>query len=251
MNTTTTTTTNNNLTPSHRATRSSERLPPRPGWYERRLFPRILDAVMDTAETRRIRAQVCAPLSGDVVEIGFGTGHNLAHLPSAVTRIRAVDPMVAGRRLAAERIAATDVAVDFIGLDGQRIELPDRSTDSVLCTWTLCSIEDPVAAVREIARILRPGGELHFVEHGLSPDEKIRRRQHRWNRLHRRIACGCNVDRDIPRLLEQGGMTIEAADTFYAKGDPKYLGWTVQGRATVRRDATAEEPRGDARVNSR
>jgi SAM-dependent methyltransferase len=240
-----------NITPCDRASHSPMRVGSQPGWDERRLFPRILDTIMDTAETRRIRARVCAPLSGDVIEIGFGTGHNLAHLPSTVTSIRAVDPMVAGRRLAAERIAATDVAVDFIGLDGQRIEVPDGSAGSVLCTWTLCSIDDPVAAVREIARILRPGGELHFVEHGLSPDEKIRRRQHRWNRLHRRIACGCNVDRDIPTLLEQGGMTIEAADTFYAKGDPKYLGWTIQGRATVRRAATAEEPRGDARAVSR
>ena len=232
------TSTTANFTPYDQATRSFTHASSRSGWYERRLFPRILDVIMNTAETRRIRAEVCAPLSGDVVEIGFGTGHNLAHLPAAVTRIQAVDPMVAGRRLAAERIAAADVAVDFIGLDGQRIELPDASTDSVLCTWTLCSIDDPIAAVREIARILRPGGELHFVEHGLSADEEIRRRQHRWNRAHRRIACGCNVDRDIPALLDQGGMTIEAVDTFYAKGDPKYLGWTFQGRATVRQHTT-------------
>lgn len=204
-----------------------------PGWYERRLFPRILDAVMDTAETRRIRAEVCSPLAGEVVEIGFGTGHNLAHLPAAVRRVLAVDPMVAGRTIASDRLSAADVTVDFVGLDGQCVPLANESADAVLCTWTLCSIDDPVAAVNEIARILRPGGVLHFVEHGLAPDAAVRRRQRRWNPIHRRIACGCNVDRDIPAILEQGGMRIAELSTFYAKGDPKVLGWTFQGRATV------------------
>jgi ubiquinone/menaquinone biosynthesis C-methylase UbiE len=174
---------------------------------------------------------VCTPLSGEIVEVGFGTGHNLAHLPDTVTRVLAIDPMMAGRRLAATRIAATTAEVDFVGLDGQHVDLADDSTDTVLSTWTLCSIDDPVAAVREIARILRPGGVLHFVEHGLGPDTKVRRRQHRWNPIHRRIACGCNVDRDIPAVLEAGGMTMDELDTYYAKGDPKYLGWTYQGRA--------------------
>lgn len=209
--------------------------PPRsnPGWYERRVFPGILNKVMDTAETRRIRSEVCAQLTGDIVEIGFGTGHNLAHLPDNVTRVRAIDPMMAGRRLAAQRIAASPAEVEFVGLDGQHIDLADDTTDTVLCTWTLCSIEDPVAAIREIARVLRPGGTLHFVEHGLAPDAGVRRRQRRWNPIHRRIACGCNVDRDIPALLQAGGITIDRLDTFYAKGDPKYLGWTFQGIGTV------------------
>ena len=221
------------VAPDAERTRSHPSARREPGWYERRLFPRILDAIMDTAETRRIRAELCAPLAGEVVEIGFGTGHNLPHLPAAVTRVLAVDPMVAGRRIAADRVSAADVAVDFVGLDGQCLPLADGSADAVLCTWTLCSVDDPVAAVSEMARILRPDGVLHFVEHGLAPDSAVRRRQHRWNPIHRRIACGCNVDRDIPALLEQGGMRIDELRTFYAKGDPKVLGWTFQGRATV------------------
>lgn len=145
--------------------------------------------------------------------------------------------MIAGRRLAETRIATAGAEVEFVGPDGQHIDLPDDSTDTVLCTWTLCSIDDPVAAIREISRILRPGGTLHFVEHGLAPDAGVRRRQHRWNPIHRRIACGCNVDRDIPALLRAGGMTVDRLDTYYAKGDPKYLGWTFQGSGTIARDA--------------
>jgi SAM-dependent methyltransferase len=226
---------------THRTDRrpSSPGASPRAGFYERRIFPRILDVIMNTAETRRIREQVCAPLAGEVLEIGFGTGHNLPFLPASVTRLLAVDPLERGQRLARDRLAAVDIDVDLVGLDGQHLPLADASVDAALCTWTLCSVEDPVAAVREVARVLRPGGVLHFVEHGLSPDEKVRRWQHRCNGLQRRVACGCNLDRDIPALLTDGGMTIEALDSYYAKGDPKVLGWTFEGRATVARPAAA------------
>jgi SAM-dependent methyltransferase len=210
------------------------------GFYGRLVFPRIMNAVMNTAETRRIRAEVCEPLSGEVLEIGFGSGHNLPFLPSSVTRLLAVDPMEEGRKLAARRLAATGVDVEFVGSDGQSIDLPDQSVDAALSTWTLCSIPDAVAAVRQIARVLRPGGVLHFVEHGVSPDVKVERWQHRLNPIQNRLACGCNIQRDIPALIEEGGMTIESLDRFYAKGSPKVLGWTFQGRAAV--PGAAEAP---------
>lgn len=202
-------------------------------FYRRQVFPRLMDRVIDTPVTRRIRAEVCAPLRGEVLEIGFGSGHNVPFLPSAVTRLLAVDPMEQGRRLARDRIAASDVTVEFVGLDGQSIDLPDRSADAALCTWTLCSIPDAAAAVREVARVLRPGGVLHFVEHGLSPDPKVERWQHRLNPLQNRIACGCNIQRDIPALIEAGGMTVTECRRFYAEAEPKVLGWTFQGRATA------------------
>ena len=205
----------------------------RAGLYRRQVFPRIMNLAMNTAETRRIRTEVCAPLRGEVLEIGFGTGHNLPFLPDAVTRVLAVDPMEEGRRLAAERLRASSVPVDFVGLDGERIDLPDACVDEALSTWTLCSIPDATAAVREIARVLRPGGRLHFVEHGVSPDAKVQRWQHRLNPLQNRVACGCNIQRDIPALIEAGGMVVESVERFYAKGDPKVLGWTFQGRAGV------------------
>jgi ubiquinone/menaquinone biosynthesis C-methylase UbiE len=203
------------------------------GLYRDRVFPRILDVVMNTKETRRIRAQVCVGLAGEVVEVGFGTGHNLPFLPPSVSRLRAVDPLARGRELAAARVAAATCDVEFVGLDGQRLALPDASADAVLMTWTLCSIEDPVAAVREMRRVLRPGGRVHFAEHGCAPDEGVRRWQRRCNGLQRRVACGCNLDRDIPALLVEGGLTVEQLDTYYAKGDPKPLGWTFEGRAVA------------------
>jgi ubiquinone/menaquinone biosynthesis C-methylase UbiE len=170
-------------------------------------------------------------LYGDVLEIGFGTGHNLPFLPDTVNRLLAVDPMMKGRELASERLAASPVPVEFVGLDGEQLPLPDASVDCVLSTWTLCSVNDPVAAVREIERVLRPGGALHFVEHGLSPDDGVRRWQHRCNSLQRRISCGCNLDRDIAGTITAGGMTIDTIDNYYLPGDPKVLGWTSEGRA--------------------
>jgi SAM-dependent methyltransferase len=205
------------------------------GLYRDRVFPWWMNRACNTGETRRTRAAVCAPLAGEVLEIGFGTGLNLPHLPAAVTRLLAVDPMRRGRELAAARLAASPVEVVFVGLDGQSLELDDDSVDAVLSTWTLCSIPDPSAAVGEIGRVLRPGGTFHFVEHGRASDPKVSRWQDRLNGLQRRVACGCNLNRPIDRVIEDGGMTITGLDTFFAKGDPKILGWTYQGTAEVRR----------------
>jgi ubiquinone/menaquinone biosynthesis C-methylase UbiE len=201
------------------------------GIYSDRVFPRVLNRVMDTKQTRETRARVCAGLTQDVVEIGFGTGLNLPHLPAAVMTIRAVDPMQNGRLLAGRRLAESRVPVDFVGLDGQDIELPDESVDSALCTWTLCSIPDPVAAVSELRRVLRPGGRLYFVEHGRSPDAKVFAWQVRLNPLQRRIACGCTLDSDIPAIITAGGLTIDHVSAYYTRGAPKTQGWTFEGSA--------------------
>lgn len=201
------------------------------GFYGERVFPRVMNLVMDGKQTRRLRAEVCAPLAGEVVEVGFGSGLNLPHLPDAVVRLRAVDPMKRGRDLAAKRLAATTVPVEFIGLDGQELPLEDESVDAVLATWTLCSIPDAVAAVREVRRVLKPGGKFHFIEHGRAPDERVRKWQDRLNGIQNRVACGCNLNRDIPALIESGGLTIEELETFYAKGVPKTFAWTYQGVA--------------------
>ncbi|WP_117000952.1 class I SAM-dependent methyltransferase [Desertimonas flava] len=208
------------------------------GFYAERIFPRLMNRACNTPDNRRIRAVVCAPLAGDVLELGFGSGLNLPHMPPSVRRVLAVDPMQRGRSLAADRIAEAACEVEFVGLDGQVLDLPDDSVDAALSTWTLCSIPDPAAAVREVARVLRPGGTFHFVEHGRSPDPDVRRWQHRLNGIQRRVACGCHLDRDIPAVIDGAGMHIVELETSYLANVPKFLGWTFQGVAV--QEAPAE-----------
>src|SRR3954453_19848827 len=130
--------------------------------YGDRVLPHLLNVVMNNKQSRRIRARVCEGLSGEVVEIGFGTGHNLPFVPATVTRLRAVEPSTRSVQLAQDRIKDAPFPVDVVGLDGQSLALVDGSADAVLCTWSLCTIPDAAAAVREMRRVLRPGGLLHF-----------------------------------------------------------------------------------------
>jgi SAM-dependent methyltransferase len=201
------------------------------GFYGEQIVPRVINLAMDTKTNREIRARVCADLEGDVVELGFGSGHNLPYLPATVTRLRAVDPSALGARLAADRIAASPVPVEAAGLDGQSLPFAVGSADAVLSTWTLCSIPDAVAALREVRRVLRPGGRFHFAEHGAAPDASVHTWQDRLNPLQQRLAGGCNLNRDIPALIEAGGLRIERLDTYYSEGHPRLVGYTYEGVA--------------------
>jgi ubiquinone/menaquinone biosynthesis C-methylase UbiE len=200
-------------------------------WYDEHVLPRLQDHALDTAHAHRIRARVLAPLAGEVVEIGFGTGHNLPYLPAGVTRLLAVEPSESSIAVAADRIAASAVPIEVIGPDAQRIPLPDASVDAALCTWSMCSIPDPVAAVSEVRRVLRPGAQLHFVDHGVAPDERVRRWQHRLSGLQQRLMGGCHLDRDIPELLRLGGMTVTHLERYYAPAAPKAFAAMYEGRA--------------------
>jgi len=200
-------------------------------WYDEHVLPRLQDHALDTAHAHRIRARVLAPLAGEVVEIGFGTGHNLPYLPAGVTRLLAVEPSESSIAVAADRIAASAVPIEVIGPDAQRIPLPDASVDAALCTWSMCSIPDPVAAVAEVRRVLRPGAQLHFVDHGVAPDERVRRWQHRLSGLQQRLMGGCHLDRDIPELLRLGGMTVTHLERYYAPAAPKAFAAMYEGRA--------------------
>ena len=200
-------------------------------WYDEHVLPRLQDHALDTAHAHRIRARVLAPLAGKVVEIGFGTGHNLPYVPAGVTRLLAVEPSESSIAVAADRIAASAVPIEVIGPDAQRIPLPDASVDAALCTWSMCSIPDPVAAVSEVRRVLRPGAQLHFVDHGVAPDERVRRWQHRLSGLQQRLMGGCHLDRDIPELLRLGGMTVTHLERYYAPAAPKAFAAMYEGRA--------------------
>ena len=201
------------------------------GFYVDRVLPRITDVALSGKDFDKLRAKVCAGLSGEVLEVGFGSGRNVPHYPSAVRRVRAVDPATVGRELAAKRLAASAVPIEFAGLDGEALPLEDASVDHALTTWTLCTIPDVDRALGEIRRVLRPGGSLHFVEHGRSPDANVARWQDRLNPIQKRVFGGCHLNRPIDAILERAGLVVSPLETFYAKG-PKPFGYLFEGVAT-------------------
>jgi ubiquinone/menaquinone biosynthesis C-methylase UbiE len=202
----------------------------RVGFYSETILPRVINKVMARKEFDPIRARVVAGLDGAVVEIGFGSGLNLPHYPSAVRRVMAVDPSTLGRKLAAERVAALPVPVEFIGLDGENLPLEPDSADHVLVTWTLCSIPQPERALAEVHRVLRAGGKLHFAEHGRSPDPKVARRQDRFTPVQRRVAGGCHLNRPVKDLIEAAELEVVKIDNYYLDG-PKAFGYMYEGTA--------------------
>jgi ubiquinone/menaquinone biosynthesis C-methylase UbiE len=200
------------------------------GFYQDQILPRITDAALASREYAAIRSRAAAGLAGEVLEIGFGSGRNVPHYPPEVRRVRAVDPAVAGRKLAARRVAASPVLVEYIGLDGQALPLDSASIDHVLITWSMCTVPDIGAALAEIRRVLRPGGELHFAEHGRSPDPAVARWQDRLTPLQRRIFGGCHLNRPIDRLITQAGLSLTRLDNYYMTG-LKASGYMFEGVA--------------------
>jgi ubiquinone/menaquinone biosynthesis C-methylase UbiE len=200
------------------------------GWYTERVLPRLTDAALGRP-VDRIRGRVTAELSGQVLEIGFGSGRNVAHYPYAVTGVVAVEPSAGAARIAARRVAASRIPVRIVGADGQHLPLADRCVDHVLVTWTLCTIADPARALAEIARVLRPGGALHFVEHELSPRPSIARWQGRLTPVWTHVAGGCRLDRPIADLVAASELTVTRLDSYPVTGLP-LAGVMVEGAAT-------------------
>ena len=201
------------------------------GFYDDRVLPRITDFLLGRPEVGEIRARVCAGLEGEVLEVGFGSGLNVPHYPDAVERVRAVDPATLGRELAAERVARSPVPVEYVGLDGESLPLPDESVDHVLTTWTLCTIPDVERALAEVHRVLRPGGTLHFIEHGRARDERVVRWQDRITPIQKKVFGGCHLNRPIDQLLVGAGFTIDRLEAYQAPG-PKVASYFYEGVAS-------------------
>jgi ubiquinone/menaquinone biosynthesis C-methylase UbiE len=201
------------------------------GFYGKWVLPRLVDVALGGRAFAELRAQVASGLEGEVLEVGFGSGRNVPYYSPGVTRVLAVDPAVVGRKLAAQRVSASPIPIEYVGLDGERLPLDDLSVDHALTTWTLCTIPDIDRALGEIHRVLRPGGALHFLEHGRAPDPKVARWQDRLTPIQRRIAGGCHLNRRIDELVAGSGLVIARLDNFFMPG-PRAFGYMFQGVAT-------------------
>jgi len=199
-------------------------------WYERNLLPRLIDFACSIKPIRKQRLSVIPLAHGRVLEVGLGTGLNLPFYDAArVDAIVGVEPSLKMHRLALKRGRRAGIALELVGLSAERLPLADASFDTVVSTYTLCTIPDPVAALREMRRVLMPGGRLLFSEHGRAPDENVRKWQTRLQPYWSRLAGGCMLDRDIPALLEQSGFRPEV-QSRYLPG-PRILSYHYWGTA--------------------
>lgn len=202
------------------------------GFYEDRVLPRIIHVACGMKALNPKREAACSGLAGEVVEIGFGSGSNVPFYPSTVTSVTAVEPADTSWKLARKRLAGAKVPVHRSGLDGQSLPFDDNRFDSALSTFTLCTIPDHAAALAELRRVLKPGGTLHFFEHGLAPEPDVQRRQHRFEPVQKHLAGGCHLTREVVPMLESAGFTVTSVQHFYQKGEPKITGAMTIGVAT-------------------
>ncbi len=193
-------------------------------------MPRLVNWACSLPLMNRWRAMVCAGLVGDVVEIGFGTGLNVPHYPTAVTRVFAVEPSDASFALAAGRIGASNVRIERVGLDGHALALADESCDAALITFTLCTVTDPAQVLDEVRRVLRPGASLHFLEHGIAPIARVARWQRWLDPIERVVADGCHLTRDAPALVRAAGFDLVELEQGFASG-PRPWSYFSVGRA--------------------
>lgn len=188
-------------------------------FYEERILPHLIDFACSTKPTRKQREKVVPMAEGDVLEIGFGSGLNLPFYDrSKVRKIWGLEPSEGMRRKARSLVEGHALDVEFIDLPGEKIPLAADSVDTVLVTYSLCTIPDVIDALAGMRRVLRPGGRLLFSEHGLAPDKGVRRWQRRLNPAWKRLAGGCNMDRNIPALLEEGGFELVIDERMYIPG---------------------------------
>ncbi|MEO1619648.1 MAG: class I SAM-dependent methyltransferase [Cyanobacteria bacterium J06632_3] len=198
--------------------------------YTNLIFPRLLELTMSSASMTDYRRQLLSGVSGDVLEIGFGTGLNLPHYSQAVTSLTTVDPNEGMGAIAQKRIADSPIPVATQALSGEALPMDDNSFDNVVCTWTLCSIPNVEQALKEAYRVLKPGGKFFFIEHGLSHEPGMQRWQNRLTPIQRVVADGCHLNRKIDRLVDNI-FDVVSVETFYATSLPKVIGYFYQGTA--------------------
>ncbi len=191
-------------------------------FYKDRVYPHLVTMLGNPKPIREVRQRILPLAVGRVLEIGVGPGVNFVHYdPARVSKVYALEPNPGMIRMAEQQRRRTELDVEFLDLPGERIPLGDGSVDTVVSTFTLCTIPGVVEAIRGIRRVLRPGGKFIFFEHGLSPDPRVRRWQ-KWSEPLFHLAFeGCHVTRDIPSLIREGGLTIEQMDTAYLAPFPK------------------------------
>jgi ubiquinone/menaquinone biosynthesis C-methylase UbiE len=200
-------------------------------FYSQQIFPRIMDMMLSNSQFSDLRKSLLADVSGSVFEVGFGTGLNLPHYPKAVKRITTVDPNPGAHKLAERRIAQSSIEVVHRPLSGEHLDFPNESFDSIVCTFTLCSIPDADSAMSEMRRILCKGGRMFFIEHGLADDPRIQWWQHKLNPLNKIVGDGCHLDRVPTTTISKSGLRMERLDTFYLKKVPKYGAFIYRGVA--------------------
>ena len=205
------------------------------GLYEKYVVPRIIEAACGVGPIAKQRAKVVPMAEGRVLEIGIGTGHNLDFYdPSKVEKVIGLDPSTESWKIAGERAKNLPFDVEFIGLPGEEIPLETNSVDTVMMTFSLCTIPGTQQALEGMRRVLRPGGRLIFCEHGAAPDAAVRKWQDRINPIWKPLFGGCHINREIPRLIEEGGFGIEKMDTMFLPKTIKIAGFNYWGTAVAR-----------------
>lgn len=202
------------------------------GLYSTYIFPRLMDWGMSGAGFQRLRSELLQSARGEVLEIGLGTGLNLCHYPAGVSRLRTVDPAPLLPDRVAERAANVSFPVELSRTGAEQLPYEDQSFDCVVSTWTLCTIPDPIQALREVRRVLKPTGRFLFLEHGRSDDARTAIWQDRLNPIQNVIGCGCNLNRRIDRLISEAGLDILQLDRFVMEGVPRIAGELYRGVAT-------------------
>lgn len=200
------------------------------GFYDKWILPRLIDLSMRNKEATRYRAKIVPEARGTILEIGIGSGLNLPFYGASVEKLYGLDPSEELLRMARKKARNVSFPVEFLNQPGTEIPLDARSVDTVVITWTLCSISDPVKALKEMRRVLKPQGALIFAEHGLAPEPGVQRWQRRLNPFWNRIGGGCNLDRKMDALISESGFAITGLVTEYAKG-PRPLSYIYCGNA--------------------